>query len=309
MERLQQQKHALGSTAYITLVATPVVAEPLFAELWRQIDKFEQRFSRFLPSSELSQLNAAAGEWHPVSADFLALLQTVRSWSDRTSGLYNPLILPALQRAGYKGSWPSPQTPNRLTNYEQRSIADWHSLELSGSTARIPANTALDLGGIGKGYLLDQLGAYLAKQNTTNYWLSLGGDVLCSGHDLHEQPWSIGIQNATGEPQPVATATPTDSPYAIATSGITKRQGTHAGSMWHHLIDPRSGKPAQTDVLTATVCAPTATAADIAAKCLVIAGSAAIPDTIQQLDMPHAFVQYDPTQHQPNTYQTGDIWS
>ncbi|HEX3568710.1 MAG TPA: FAD:protein FMN transferase [Candidatus Saccharimonadales bacterium] len=310
MKQLQQSRHALGSTAIITLVTDDQTdADEVCTALWRIIDQFERRFSRFLPDSELSQLNHEGGVQYKISAAFHALLSTAKKFAQATNGLYNPCILPALQRAGYKGSWPQPEhAATAALAYDQRRMASWQDISIGGDWARIPQDTALDFGGIGKGYLLDELGAWLRAKGITSFWLSLGGDILCDGVDASSMPWRISIQHALRQADMVAHVTNEGQALAIATSGVTKRKGITNGAPWHHLIDPRTGEPAITDVLTATVCATSATNADVCAKCIVIAGKKEGLQLAQSLGVQDTLVQ---TYRAGNVhiYKKGSVWS
>jgi thiamine biosynthesis lipoprotein len=119
------------------------------------------------------------------------------------------------------------------------------------------------------------------------YWLSLGGDILCNGSDAGGNLWKIGIAKADHPDEAAAYITSDGDRYAIATSGITKRKGAD----WHHIIDPRSGRPATTDILTATVTGESATAADVYAKCLVILGARQAVKFIKDHSLASALLQ------------------
>ncbi len=275
MKRYQQSAHALGSDALLTLVVPKSAApDEVFAKLWDHIAEFEKQFSRFLPDSELSTFNQQAGQLVPVTPPFYALLTTAKELSRKTGGLYNPFILPSLQKAGYVGSWPTPNVFKKQLNYSQRaSNVKIEQLLLQKNAAHIPANTALDFGGCGKGYLLDELADLLDAHGIKNYWLSLGGDIVCNGHDVTNKSWKIAVQSAT-DPRLVAQYIDNNGArIAVATSGISKRHGTNNGAQWHHIIDPRTQLPATTDIVTATVSTTKAVKADVFAKCLVILGS------------------------------------
>lgn len=275
MKRLQQTKQVLGSEGVLTLVVRhEAQALELFAILWQTIADFEQRFSRFLPDSELTKVNQNAGHPTDVSAEFLALLQTAKMYARKTDGLYNPFILPALQRSGYAGSWTAPkgEIPAKSTQFTDANLASYEDILFDGNTVTIPANTALDFGGIGKGYLLDLLADSIdTKGQVGGYWLSLGGDIVCAGYNLDNKPWDIGVQQADGKSAVAQIHNKFGKRMAVASSGITKRQGVHEGRAWHHIIDPRTGAPAATDILTATVSVLKAVEADVFAKCMVIA--------------------------------------
>lgn len=276
IERSQQKYHALGSDTVVTIVAdsSQVDVANVFGILHDQIVNFELRFSRFLDESELTLFNQHAGQKVAISKEFRDLLIAARDMSKQTEGLYNPFVLPALQKAGYVGSWPSPQRGTKATNFTERHLETIEALVINSSWASIPADSALDFGGIGKGYLLDQLASSLISEKLEGYWLSLGGDIICSGYDLDNQAWAIGIQDAFDVSGVVDTISNKGGhTLAIATSGSIKRRGTHNGESWHHIIDPRTGLPSTTDVLTATVSANSAVAADVYAKSIVIAGA------------------------------------
>ncbi len=306
MRRFQQDRHALGSDAILTiLVEDEAIATKTFDALWSMITAFEQRFSRFLPDSELSNFNANAGKPKKISDAFRALLFTAKDMAEKADGLYNPFILPALQRAGYKGSWPTPNDSDERLNYEARTVATWQDIVVSGNTARIPKDSALDFGGIGKGYLLDELAHWLRRENIPYFCLSLGGDIICSGFDLGQKPWSVGIQKALEPNETVASITnETGALMAVATSGVTKRKGETANGAWHHIIDPRTGMPAETNVLTATVCADDATTADVLAKCLVIN-----KDNIEAYKLDGTLLQWRDAKGIVQIHKTGKLWS
>lgn len=297
MQRLQQNRHALGSQAILTIVVPDdFSSDETFTNLWKQVESFEQRFSRFLPDSELTKFNHAAGRTVPLSREFLALLRTAKALAEDTNGLYNPLILPALNKAGYKGSWPNPAAFDEKLDYADRHLAPVAQIEIAETTGRIPVHTAVDFGGIGKGYLLDRLADWLEGQQVTNYWLSLGGDIVCNGYDVTGDAWHVGVQHATHESELVGELSNEGKRLAIATSGTTKRRGEQQGKPWHHLIDPRTGEPAQTDIVTATITAPRGVAADVFAKCIVILGSQAAPSFIEELNIPQVLIQIEADQ-------------
>ncbi|HET7320501.1 MAG TPA: FAD:protein FMN transferase [Candidatus Saccharimonadales bacterium] len=272
---MQQTKHALGSDAVLTVVATSGdQAKTLLQALWQQVERFEASFSRFRIDSELSRFNAQAGSETVISNEFYDLLVASRKLSLDTKGAYNPFILPALQQAGYIGSWPEPQKANSKLDFSNRRIYPISSLTLTKGRARIPADAALDFGGIGKGYLLDQLADYAVTKHVKGYWFSLGGDIVCQGYNEAGEPWHIGIQAAVGPAEATAYAANIHGGrLAVATSGVTKRHGTKSGHSWHHLIDPRTGLPTSSDILTATVVGPRAVYADVYASCAVLLGS------------------------------------
>src|SRR5665213_543385 len=150
MERYQNQYQALGSIVYVTLVSDmgSVYVHTLLDSISKQITNFENQFSRFLETSELTAFNNQAGSKVQSSQTFLKLLKKCKELSVKADGLYNPFILPALQRAGYINSWTDKSNKTKI-DYTNRNVVNIRSLIIGDSWAKIPKDTALDFGGIG----------------------------------------------------------------------------------------------------------------------------------------------------------------
>lgn len=284
MNRYQHTFPALGTEAFITVVGEigSSSAEELFNDIRATVMAFERRFSRFVAESELNELNHKAGKWVNASLQMIDLLKLCKEMFFASNGLFNPLILPALQRAGYIGSWTSDvSVGSEGTDYRSRKTSSPAEIEITDNKVKLPKDTAIDLGGIGKGYLLDLLSSSLEKLQLKGYWLSLGGDILASGSDLDRIGWNIGIASARGNGT-VASYETNDSLVALATSGVTKRKGKHNDVSWHHIIDPKKDIPAETNVLTASVVADRGYKADVFAKCLVIGGVTVAEDFFER---------------------------
>lgn len=292
LAQIFETRQALGGD--VTIVLTTAGSDDtqnIFSELWRQIFTFERQFSRFIPESELSQFNRKAGVSIPVSTEFGNLLMAAADMSKRTNGLYNPFILPALQRAGYRRSAMPGYEHDTYEDYSSHQVVGIDQLLLKNSTATIPYGTALDMGGCGKGYLADQLAAFLDQKDLAGYWVSLSGDMITSGVDEHGNPWTTTIQSAQ---QPTAQANwqiaSDGTRLGIATSGTFRRDNQPALTA-HHIINPSTLLPAETDVLLATIVASSALEADVLASCAVILGSQAAPDFLRQQGVVAALLQ------------------
>lgn len=289
MIRFQQTGKALGSEVTLTLiVGDEQTADKFFEELWKQINDFEDRFSRFKTKSELTKFNNTAGEDTKISPEFRELLDATSNYMHLTGGLFSPFVLPALQRAGYKGSWPDPDSFDKTLDYRGLDSKINEKIIVNDNSAKIPYGTALDFGGIGKGFLLEQLADFLTAHEIDNFWLSLGGDIVCQGNDINNNPWEIGIAEVEGTGLTVtAVQNRAGARLAVATSGTTKRKGED----WHHIIDPRIGHSAKTDILMATVVTHNGIEADIFAKCLVILGSKNSKAFIKKHEIHQAILQ------------------
>jgi thiamine biosynthesis lipoprotein len=238
-------------------------AVPAWFEAW------EQTFSRFRADSELSRLNQRAGQWVRVSTSLWEVTHLALVAARWTDGLFSPTILNALEAAGYD------RTFDELTATAQPVVAQpdgqWRSIQRQSLKRSIylPSQARLDLSGIVKGWAADRAAKKLGVSGPA--LIDAGGDIAVSGPRADGAPWSIGILNPYQADQPFETLKIAQG--GVATSGRDYRRWLRAGKWQHHLIDPRTGLPAQTDVLSVTVIAPTTFEAEIAAKVIAISGS------------------------------------
>lgn len=271
---------ALGGNNTIGLILPDdIEAEPVFRVLWRELLLFEKRFSRFIAESELSQFNERAGMSVPVSDEFAAFLRTMQTLHRDTGGLFNPFVLPAVQRTGYLHSTLEPYRHEPVPDYRARSVVGMEKLELKKNWARIPYGTALDSSGCGKGYIADVLGARARQLGAIGYWIELSGDIATYGHDENGDLFTVAVQSAVDQAEETFIVQCPEKTFAVATSGTFAR-ATHIEN--HHIIDPHTGESAETDIRLATVCADTALAADVFASCAIIVGSEAAPSFLEK---------------------------
>ncbi len=294
LKEISQTKTALGGDVTLTIVTdmTDGDVNKLFDYLWQTVYIFERRFSRFLPMSELSIFNRLTGLKTPITCQFKDLLVSTKQIGLESDGLYNPFILPAVQKAGYKKSAVLGYEHDIQIDYTNRRVVDISRLDIGDNWAQIPYGTAIDIGGCGKGYLADQLGQILSKQSIQGYWLSIGGDIATMGLDKFGRHIKVDIQNADN-----LTATtdwiidcPTNN-YAVATSGTFRRLVQNGNKDWHHIIDPTTLEPAITDIRLATVCTDSAIKADVLASCAVILGSKKAPAFLKKHGIKSAMLQ------------------
>ena len=233
-----------------------------------QVEAAEARLSRFRPQSELMKLNAQAGKWVETSPDLYENISAAKQAARRTSGRYNPLVLPALLASGYDRTFADIQPPQAATAVP---TADWRGIDLMQTlyAVRIPAGSALDLGGIAKGWMAARLADTLAPYGAC--LVNIGGDMVARGAPQDYSGWDVAIEDpATGAP--LVSLWLRDA--CLMTSGVDyRRWATADGAQQHHIIDPRTGAPAETDVLTVSVLHPQATTAEAYAKAVLLRGA------------------------------------
>jgi FAD:protein FMN transferase len=236
-----------------------------------RLDQLESRWSRFLDDSELSRVNAAAGLPVRVSPDTAQVVRrSVEAWRV-TGGLFDPAVLAAVESAGYDRSFERLEaTAASRPDAAPRPSPGCEGIEVADDTVRVPSGVRLDLGGIGKGYAADQVAFELRQDGATGACVNLGGDVRVSGPSDGGTGWAVGVTDPFDETVNMTTVTLDEG--AVATSSRLRRRWRRGEEELHHLIDPRTGEPAQTSLVAVTVVAAQAHWAEILAKAALIAG-------------------------------------
>lgn len=271
---------AMGSHMKAMIDSDSPHAAAALQEVPRWFAAWERCLSRFREDSELSRLNRCSGRWMRVSATLWKVLRAALLAAQFSDGLVVPTVLSALEAAGYDR--PFEQVLGKAVESAMEEGVTWPGawqwirLDPEQRAVQLPHGVRLDLGGIAKGWAADQAVRQLRSYGPT--LVDAGGDIAVSGPMANGQPWPIGV----ADPRPDQRALFGDLPLlgilrisrgGVATSGRDVRRWWRGEEEQHHLIDPRTGRPARTDVLTVTVVAPTAYDAEIAAKVVFLLGS------------------------------------
>ncbi|MFA6024099.1 MAG: FAD:protein FMN transferase [Candidatus Gracilibacteria bacterium] len=262
---------AFDTTVVLGFSADESEAQKLIHYCEKEAEKFEAKFSRFIPTSEVSQLNTAMGAELEVSDEMIELVTQAKKAYELSKGLFDPTILNALKLIGYNKSFSVEPDDSSDGEQDFNERPRLESLKIGKNTLQAPEGFCLDLGGIAKGYWVDKMAKVLAKSHQ-NFWISAGGDMYMKGKQEDGNLWEIGVQNPRSLEEDLLRLKIREEGQGIATSGIAKRQGIRNGIPWHHLIDPRTGLPTQNSILAVTVLANSTMQADVMAKVVLVLG-------------------------------------
>lgn len=237
--------------------------------------EWESVFSRFQSDSELSRLNRSAGSDFACSEALWALVNFALEAEGLSAGLVSPAVLPALLAAGYEESFIRDRVVSRaadvgvmLAGRTNVCLSNVLKLNSESKTICVSPSFCLDFGGYVKGWCADQVVQRLGLQ--APILMDAGGDIAVSGAMSDGQAWVIGVANPFNPDENLCEIQVSQS--GVATSGRDYRHWMLNGEMQHHIIDPRTAKPAVTDAISATVIAPSAAQAEVAAKVVMILG-------------------------------------
>ncbi len=242
---------ALGTNCEIQF-RTPSVegAKSFRAAALAWIRDFEETWSRFRPTSLLSRINAAAGReainLTPAQERIIHLCDHTHRF---TGGLNDPTSLPLTRL------WDAAAKADRLPTEQEittaRDLVSWSAVEWGDGTIHLPEKgMALEIGGFGKEFAVDQLIALAQKHEILDCLVDLGRDLATLGEPPHGPYWIVGVEDALLEETPAYRLAL--SGKAMATSGNGRRFRVIGGKKFGHIIDSRTGYPAENDLLTAT---------------------------------------------------------
>ena len=256
---------AMGTDAHIIVVGGP---PDLPARAQARIEDLEQRWSRFIATSEVSALNDRAGEWVAVSPETQLLVERAIDGWRLSAGRVDPTVLGAVLRAGYDRSFE--QLADDHEPFLSPLLIGCTDIEVREGEVRLPRGTGFDPGGIGKGLAADLVAAELADGGADGVCINLGGDLRVRGSAPDGSPWTIAIEHPWSE-TPLALVGVREG--AVATSTTLKRAWEVHGEPRHHLIDALTGEPSTTDLNLATVVTGDGWVAEVLAKAVLLRGS------------------------------------
>lgn len=228
--------------------------------------RYEAVFSRTLPDSEISRINR--GEDPALSEDAEALLVLSLDWAARTGGAFDPALGAVTSLWDFHSEDPDLPDPDDVAAALARS--GYGRVALAGDRCSLSDGAQLDLGGVAKGYIADRIGEAIAAEGAAGAVVNLGGDVLCLGHKPDGSGFTVGIQKPFADAGEVLLSV-TVSDMAVVTSGVYERYFTRDGRTYHHVLDPETGYPAESGLVSVTVLTPSAADGDaLATACLVL---------------------------------------
>jgi len=246
-----------------------------------QLDAIIMSMSTYEVASEISTFNRlAANQCLVVTQDFINVLELSIKINSASSGAFNPLVGPLVERWGFGHSnaafvYPEPEEVARLL-----ALTDISKLYVNTNSNSLckAADIEVDFSAIAKGYAVDRVAAELSALSISNYLVDIGGEVIVKGHNPQGNDWRLAIEKPVfraGEIEQIVNL----SNVAIATSGDYRNFFEYEGERYSHTIDVRTGYPVQHNVASVSVIADSAAEADAWATALNVMA----PEQIKQL--------------------------
>ncbi len=256
----------------VSVTAPQAVASDVAAIVFGVFREVDAAMSEWKASSPLSSVNGAAGDHAvPVPADLRAVIRRGIEIGQRTDGAFD------ITWAALWGLWDfravTPQVPADAEIERRAGLVDFRLVEIDdeAGTVYLPrAGMLIGLGGIAKGYALDVSARGLRERGFDSFLISAGGQMMLGGR-RGDRPWRVGVRDPRGAPDDFFAFIETTG-VSISTSGDYERYFIRDGIRYHHILDPRTGRPSR-GPRSATVISADATLADALSTALMILGT------------------------------------
>lgn len=281
----------MGNTANIVVIGD----QQLLHQARVRLVDLENKWSRFIDTSEISLINNSDGKEMYVSADTVTLVRYLVDAQSRTHGLFDPSLLPALIGLGYGAS--------RLDNSMKSDIApnaQWAiplsetRIDSASGAVRLPRGATLDPGGLGKGLAADIVATELISLGASGVCVSIGGDMRIAGESEGNGGWSVAVESPFDESNDLTTLVLNSG--GIATSSTRGKRWVGPLGEMHHVLDPSTSTPLSETAgqfVQSTVLASEAVWAEVFATALLVGGLEQGMPLIDQLGMAAMAVTVD----------------
>lgn len=242
-------------------------------ECKRICEHYEQLFSNKIETSEISRINASAGTAAEVSSETLELISLALHYCELSDGKFDITIAPLSDLWNFTDN-KEHVVPDAAAIEEARSHVDYRKVLVDENASTVTLQdpgAKIDLGGIAKGYIADQLKAYLESEGVEHALINLGGNVLTLGAALDGSPFRIGIQKPFDEQNAYIDIVEAED-CSVVSSGVYQRYFKKDGSLYHHILNPETGYPYEGSLLQATVISCSSTDGDALSTCCFALG-------------------------------------
>ena len=273
VENYTKTEFLMDTKVDLVLYGLPVKeAEYVAGKIFSEMKKMENILDKHTPESDVCCINAAAGRAPVrVQPETMFVMQKALEVAELSGGAFDPTVGPLLELWGWDVG--EPRVPEPWEIEAVLPLVDYKLVEINveNSTVFLPLPAMkIDLGGIAKGFVVDQ-GQKLAKKLTTGAsYINAGGDINIIGQKPSGEEWRIAIQDPQ-HPREWAAIVPLGE-GSVATSGDYQRFFEEDGVVYHHILAPQTGMPAGGDVRSVTVVAPEAITADALATAAFVLG-------------------------------------
>ena len=275
VQKYRETKMLMGTFVNIDVCGTlhdKLRVETSYQAVWERLGAISWKMNVFDDRSDVAKLNHSNQVPVSVGKDTYYVLENSMRFSRLTGGVFDISVYPLI------GLWRESEKQNQFPSEEQiqkvRMMVGSQNIQLLGNDqVRIGrAGTKIDLGGIAKGYAVDEAARIFREHGVYDFFIDAGGDVYAGGNNCLGKLWRVGIRDPRDKSKILDVVEVMN--QAVMTSGNYEQYYTIGGKRWSHIINPNTGRP-QKEVTSSTVITPTAMEGDALATGLCVLGGQA----------------------------------
>ncbi len=246
-------------------------AQQASEEIERRLREYEQECSMYLEQSLVSRINRNAGlQYTEVTPQCLELLERSIQFSEQSQGLFDITVAPLTRLWNITGE--DPHVPSEEKIAQARELVNYRDILIDGNRVMLRRKgQAIDLGAVAKGAACNIVWETAEQYNIKTGYVSIGGNLVVLGEERHGQPYRFGIRDPQGDSSE-AIGSISLTGKTMATTGAYERWFEQDGVRYHHVLDPKTGYPAESDLLSVSVISQDGMLADCLSTTLFIEG-------------------------------------
>lgn len=288
----KETQFLMGTTVEVIIEGEKDMAKEVSQRFFARIKELDKKLSLYNAESEIAKINKFAGNGKvAVSPEMAELLGKSLLYSELTQGAFDITVGPLVQLWGFKEHKPVIPEKEKIEDVLKR--CGYVSIKIhpgSNEVSFSKPGMEIDLNAIAKGYIVGEGARLLKKAGVTSALINAGGDIYSIGAPFGKEGWNIAIQHPRKKNKVIAKLILADK--AVATSGDYENFFVHEGKYLSHIIDPKTGRPSDRGVVSATVISSDAAEADALATALIVMGKGEGINLINRLDGVEAIVIY-----------------
>lgn len=244
---------------------------------------YDSLFNINNPSSDIFKINESGGETVKVSKDTIDIIKRSVYYSEISGGIFDITIEPLYELWDFNNS-SHENIPDNDSILKELENVNYKSIEISESdkTVTVPKGLKINLGAIAKGYIADKLKEFLKENDIECALINLGGNILTFGEKPDKKSFNIGIQKPFSNTGEIITTVEANN-KSVVTSGIYQRYFEYDGKIYHHIINPFTGYPAENNLASVTIISDSSTDADALSTICMLLGEEKANDFLKTI--------------------------
>lgn len=275
----------------ITIKVYDEQGEALLKKCFSLCNELEHTFSRTLEDSELYQVNHRTSNEVEISDHLAEVIALGLKFGEKTDGAFDITICPVAELWDFKSE--NPQVPDQADIDTALKKVDYRKVHLNGTTLTFDSeDTRIDLGAIAKGYAADQIKELLLEEGVESAVINLGGNVQTIGSKPDGTPWNVGIQKPFSPSGEILTIVEAVNESVVST-GVYERYFEVNGVQYHHVLNPKTGYPVETDLDQITVVYEESALADVLATSCLLIGEEQAKQLLEEIGFSNTWLHLD----------------